>query len=77
MIPVIVLHQLFNQPFMNRDILYTEKNIVPAGHTRHNRQQFRLEYLFLIPTFLCFLPGILCIHFGLLQFALIHQARSL
>lgn len=27
------------------------KNIVPAGHTRHNRQQFRLEYLFLIPTF--------------------------
>ena len=28
MIPVIVLHQLFNQPFMNRDILYTEKNIL-------------------------------------------------
>lgn len=51
MIPVIVLHQLFNQPFMNRDILYTEKILYQPDIRAITDNSSALNICFSFPLF--------------------------
>ena len=76
MILIIVLHQFFDQFRLNRNILHTEKDVVPSGHLCHHLKKLRKKYLSGIFTLHRSLICTIRIFSGTVKFSLIHIAHS-